>query len=216
MRGGQRSEARGRPDVGSVFLCFGFSVKGRRYTADGMRHAVGGTGRGGFSLVEVTVAIGIFAFVVVGILGLIPTALKLRAESSQETLAVLIAQEMISSVKAAPNIREVTLRDGPGLRPGNNQTLDLTARQSFVLGYPPQSTVPYWLFRGNADAAWENMPTEASVNDIQTMARLRAEPVDGTPNLFQVTVEVRSPATVPLEFTTPVSFSTLVYSPPSP
>ncbi len=173
-------------------------------------------GPSGFSLVEVTVAIGIFAFVVVGILGLLPTALKLRAESSQETLAVLIAQEMFSSVKAAPNIRVVTLRDGPGLRPGNNQTLDLTAQQSFVLGYPPQSTVPYWLFRGDADAAWENMPPAASVNDIETMARLRAEPVDGTPDLYRIIVEVRSPASVALEFTKPVSFTTLVYSPPVP
>jgi len=167
-----------------------------------------------FSLIEVTVAIGIFAFVVVGILGLLPTALKLRAESSQETLAVLIAQEMISSVKAAPSLREVTLRDGPGLQRENNQTLDLTTGQSFVLGYPPQSSVPYWLFRGNGDAAWENMPSEASVNDIQTMARLRVELSDAGPNLYRITVEVRSPATVPLELTKPISFSTLVYSPP--
>jgi len=216
MRGDLRSEARTQPDGGSVFPCFGFSVKGRRYTADGMRHAVGARGRGAFSLVEVTVAIGIFAFVVVGILGLLPTALKLRAESSQETLAVLIAQEMISSVKAAPNIREVTLRDGPGLRAANNQTLNLTAGRSFVLGYPPQSTVPYWLFRDNPDAAWQNMPTAASANDIETMARLRAEPVADRPDLYRVTVEVRSPASVPLEFTKPVSFTTLVYSPTVP
>jgi len=123
---------------------------------------------------------------------------------------------MFSSVKAAPNIREVTLRDGPGLRPGNNQTLDLTAKQSFVLGYPPQSTVPYWLFRDNPDEAWENMPREASVNDIETMARLRADEVEGTPDLYRVTVEVRSPASVPEEFTKSVTFITLVYSPPVP
>lgn len=165
-----------------------------------------------FSLVEVTVAIGIFAFVVVGILGLLPTALKLRAESAQETLAVLIAQEMLSSVMAAPNIREVTLRDGPGLGEHNNQTLDLSGGGSFVLGYPPQTTVPYWLFRSSPDAAWEDMPVEASVNDIQTMARLRAVPA-GSPGLYRVTVEVRSPATIPLRYTRPLTLSTLVYSP---
>ena len=41
--------------------------------------------RGGeaFSLVEVTVAIGIFAFVIVGIIGLFPTALKMQARNSK-------------------------------------------------------------------------------------------------------------------------------------
>ena len=166
----------------------------------------------GFSLVEVTVAIGIFAFVVVGILGLWPTAMKLRAESAQETRAVLIAQELLSSVKSSPSIREVTLRDGPGLKPNNNQTFDLT-RQSFVVGYPVQTTVPYWLFRSNADQAWENMPPEASANDIDTLARLRAEPVPDRPSLYRVIMEIRSPATIPAANTKPVTFVTYGYAP---
>jgi len=167
---------------------------------------------GGFSLVEVTVAIAIFAFVVVGILGLLPTAMKMRAESAQETRAVLIAQELLASVQAAPSLREVTLRDGPGLRPNNNQTLDLTS-QSFVIGYPVQTTVPYWLFRTGADAAWENMPREAAANDIETMARLRTEPVAGVPDIRKVIVEVRSPASIPAANTKPVVFTTYAYSP---
>jgi type II secretory pathway pseudopilin PulG len=177
----------------------------------GRKPEIGGLKVAGFSLVEVTVAIGIFAFVVVGILGLLPTAMKLRAESAQETRAVLIAQEMISSVRAAPSIRKVVLRDGPGGEAGNNQELDLT-KGSFVLGYPVQTSVPYWLFRGNADAAWENMPNEALVNDIQTLARLnKAEQV--APNLYKLTIEVRSPASLPLENTKPISFVTYRYSP---
>lgn len=175
---------------------------------------VGARGRqaAAFSLVEVTIAIAIFAFVVVGILGLLPTAMRMRAESAQETRAVLIAQELLASVQAAPSLREVTLRDGPGLSPDNNQTLDLTS-QSFVIGYPVQTTVPYWLFRSGADAAWENMPREASVNDIETMARLRTEPVAGMPDIRKVIVEVRSPASIPAANTTPVVFTTYAYSP---
>ena len=46
---------------------------------------------GGFSLVEVTIAIGIFAFVIVGILGLLPAGMRLRADSAADTRAVLIA-----------------------------------------------------------------------------------------------------------------------------
>lgn len=166
----------------------------------------------GFSLVEVTVAIAIFAFVVVGILGLLPTAMKMRAESAQETRAVLIAQELLASVQASPSLREVTLRDGPGLTSNNNQTFDLTS-QSFVVGYPVQTTVPYWLFRSGADAAWENMPREASANDIEALARLRTEAVPGAPRLRKVIVEVRSPATIPAANTTPVVFTTYAYAP---
>lgn len=166
----------------------------------------------GFSLVEVTVAIGIFAFVIVGILGLLPTAMKMRAESAQETRAVLIAQELLASVQSSPSLREVSLRDGPGLTANNNQTFDLTT-QSFVVGYPVQTTVPFWLFRSNADGAWENMPTEASVNDIEALARLRTEEVPGAPRLRKVIVEVRSPATIPAENTTPVVFTTYSYAP---
>lgn len=166
----------------------------------------------GFSLVEVTVAIGIFAFVVVGVLGLLPTAMKLRAESAQETRAVMIAQEMFASVYSSSSITNVILRDGPGLRSGNNQRLDLT-KQVFVLGYPVQTAVPYWLFRENASAAWSNMPTEASVNNIETMAKLSATNVPDVPGLYQVTVEVRSPASIPLQFTKPTVFKTYYYSP---
>lgn len=195
-----------RKTGGSVLRCCGVSVTGgQRSEVRSRRSEVG------FSLVEVTVAIGIFAFVVVGILGLLPTAMRLRAESAQETRAVLIAQEMFSSVRAAPSIREVVLRDGPGGEQRNNQQLDLT-QDSFVVGYPVQTSVPYWLFRGNAEAAWKNMPNEALINDIQTLARLgKAEQV--APNLYRVTVEVRSPASLPLDKTKPVRFVSYCYSP---
>jgi type II secretory pathway pseudopilin PulG len=176
------------------------------------RRTAGNGKAAAFSLVEVTIAIAIFAFVVVGILGLLPTAMKMRAESAQETRAVLIAQELLASVQASPSLREVTLRDGPGLGPNNNQTLDITS-QPFVIGYPVQTTVPYWLFRTDADAAWETMPSEAAVNDIETMARLRTEPVSGSPDIRKVIVEVRSPASIPAANTTPVVFTTYAYSP---
>jgi type II secretory pathway pseudopilin PulG len=192
----------------------------RKSESGGRRAEVGGRGtgdrgqdaEGGFSLVEVTVAIGIFAFVVVGVLGLLPTAMKLRAESAQETRAVMIAQEMFSSVYSSSSITNVILRDGPGLGSGNNQRLDLT-KQMFVLGYPVQTAVPYWLFRNNAASAWSNMPTEAAVNNIETMAKLSATNVPDVPGLYQVTVEVRSPASIPLKFTKPTVFKTYFYSP---
>jgi type II secretory pathway pseudopilin PulG len=172
----------------------------------------------GFSLVEVTVAIGIFAFVVVGILGLLPTALKLRAESAQETRAVLIAQELFASLQASGGPTAGILRDGPGLRQGNNTTVNL-ANETIVLGYPPQTTVPYGLWHSSRgqdpDRVWEtgNLDSWAVENDIQTLARLSGEPVTGLPNLVRVKCEIRAPANIALSNSTPTVFIQNFYLP---
>jgi type II secretory pathway pseudopilin PulG len=171
---------------------------------------------GAFSLVEVTVAIGIFAFVAVGVLGLMPAALRQRAEAALDTRSVLIAEELFASVRAAPSVTNVTFRDGPGLRPGNNRTVNLTNRPA-VLGYPSQTTVPFWSFDRNPGGSWTNAGgtdaevTQSAVNTIETLARLSASNVGG--NLYQVTVEVRSPASLPLTNTRPNIFTAFVYSP---
>lgn len=170
----------------------------------------------GFSLVEVTVAIGIFAFVAVGILGLLPAALKQRSDSAKEMRAVLIAEELLASVRASPNLRTVTFRDGPGLKSGNNRTVNILTRPA-VLGFPSQTTVPFWSYDKNPNSSWSNSGgsdaevKQSAVNSIETMARLSARLV--TNSLYEVMVEVRSPAVLPLAKSPPVTFTTLVYSP---
>ncbi len=173
----------------------------------------------GFSLVEVTIAIGIFAFVVVGIIGLLPAGMRMRAESAAETRGVLISEELFAAVQSAASMTNVIVRDGPGLQPSNNQTVNLLQDQTtVVVGYPSQTTVPFFLWGGERDVgspddAWilGQMPPGAVANGIDTLARLSATNVG--PNLYQVTVEVRAPASVPLANTRPSTFSTLVYSP---
>jgi type II secretory pathway pseudopilin PulG len=175
----------------------------------------------GFSLVEVTIAIGIFAFVVVGVLGLLPTAMRMRADSAAETRGVLISEELFAAVRASPNLASVEVRDGPGLQQRNNQMVNLLspAGETVVIGYPSQTTVPYFLWGGeradvgSPDSAWVQgqMPPGAVNNAIGTLARLSATEVGG--GLYRVTVEVRAPASVPLANTRPSTFTTLVYSP---
>lgn len=174
----------------------------------------------GFSLVEVTVAIGIFAFVVVGVLGLLPTALRMRAESAQETRAVLIATELFSSLQASGGATAGILRDGPGLTAGNNVYPPVNLRsETIMLGYPPQTTVPYFMWHtsrgGNPDQVWETgqLDSGAINNDIQTLALLSGEAVPGNPNLTRVTCQVRSPANTALANTRPTVFTTYVYTP---
>lgn len=176
-----------------------------------------GNCRSAFSLVEVVVAIGIFSFVVVGIFGLLPAALKLREDSAQDTHAVLVAEELLAAVRNADSIRQVVLRDGPGLSPNNNQLLDL-ASGNLVVGYPAQTTVPFFLWHpsrtgaDDPDGIWESgrLPDGAIENGISTLAKISAQPI--TPTLYQLTVEVRSPASIPLENSRPVSFTTRAFA----
>jgi type II secretory pathway pseudopilin PulG len=167
----------------------------------------------GFSLVEIVVAIGLFAFVAVAILSLFSVALKMRAESTLETKSFIIAKELFSSIKMAGGIDKAMFRDGPALQTRNNQLVDLT-KDSVVLGYPNNTTVPFGLWhsaRGQAPKkVWEdgNLESWATANQITTLAYLRAEPTKN-PNLYRVYCEIRSPATLPLNKSKTISFTTL-------
>ncbi len=207
---GQGARDIGRRAGVSAARCFN-----RRHAVSGKQPAIGG-----FSLVEVTVAIGIFAFVVVGVLGLLPTALKLRAESAQETRAVLIATELFSSLQASGGATAGILRDGPGLTSENNVRPPVDLRsEAVMLGYPPQTTVPYFLWHSarqmDPQQVWESgeLRADAVDNDIQTLALLTGEAVPDNPNLMRVTCQVRTPASIPLTNSRPTVFTTYIYSP---
>jgi prepilin-type N-terminal cleavage/methylation domain-containing protein len=172
-----------------------------------------GKTQSGFSLVEIVVAIGIFAFVAVAILSLFSVALKMRADSNLETKSFVIAEELFSSIKMAGGINKAMFRDGPALQIRNNQFVDLT-KDSVLLGYPNDTTVPFGLWhsaRGqDPNRVWENGILEAwaIANQITTLAYLKAEPTE-TPNLYKVICKIRSPATLPLNKTKTISYSTL-------
>ncbi len=169
-----------------------------------------------FSLVEVTIAIGIFAFVIVGVMGLLPAGMRMRADAAADTRGVLISQELFAAVRAATNLSKVVVRDGPGLRAGNNRTINLLSGQS-VLGYPSQTTVPYWSFDRNPGSSWTNAGgsdaevAQSAANAIDTLTRLTATNLGG--GLYRVNVEVRAPASIPLTNSRSSLFSTLIYSP---
>ena len=173
---------------------------------------------GGFSLVEVTIAIGLFAFVMVGILGLFPTATRMRADSALETRAVMIAQQLYSYVEVSEidarypslspsfSVTNVALRDGPGLEEKNTRAgINILGNGGVVLGYFNRSSMPYYFFGKDSAADWTNMRTkveeaEATTlqNEITTLARIYAEPVTSGCHKYRVVVEVRSPASAPL------------------
>lgn len=167
----------------------------------------------GFSLVEIVVAIGIFAFAAVAILSLFSVALKMRADASLETRSFIIAEEVFSSIRMSGSIKDAMFRDGPALQIRNNQTVDLT-RDKVVLGYPTNATVPFGLWhsaRGQSpQQIWQNGALEpwALANQITTLAYVRGE-ATSQPNLYRIICEVRTPASLPLSKSKVITYATL-------
>jgi len=56
--------------------------------------------RDAFSLIEVTIALGVVAFALVAILGLVPVALRSAREATDDTRSSLIAQDVATRARA--------------------------------------------------------------------------------------------------------------------
>jgi uncharacterized protein (TIGR02598 family) len=96
---------------------FGFSRSGEKripYLAGDAR------GEGGFSLIEVTIAMGVMAFAAIAILGIIPNGLAAATRSSQTTIAARLASEVQSEIQQvgfasfSTNSTNTTYFDGDG------------------------------------------------------------------------------------------------------
>jgi uncharacterized protein (TIGR02598 family) len=66
------------------------------------QQATGGASRGGFSLVEVTLALGLAAFAMVAIFGLLPTGLRSNQTSTEQMAAAGMASGIVADLQAAP------------------------------------------------------------------------------------------------------------------
>lgn len=172
---------------------------------------------GGFSLVEVVIAIGIFAFVIVGIVGLYPAALRIRAESSLDTRAAMIAQQIMAAVDSSPSLTNVVIPTGTYTgNPATKTNNLLSTTFPTVLGYQARSTLPYWIYQSAPNASWSNVAAgdtdvanSIRQNSIDIMMRVMASTNNMSNNLAQVTIEVRSPAALAASNSRVVTFTTI-------
>ncbi len=169
---------------------------------------------GGFSLVEVVIAIGIFAFVIVGIVGLFPAALRIRSESALDTRSVMIAQQIMAAIDTAPSLSNVTVPTGAYIgNPATTTTNILNTNSPIVLGYASRTTFPYYYYKDNPNASWTNAGgadaqiAASAANEITSLARVTAT-TNNLTNLAQITIQVRSPASLPLTNSRVVTFTT--------
>lgn len=87
-------------------------------------------GRAGFSLVEVTLAVGIMAFSLVGILGVLPLAMNSGRQSFNQARATAVANSLFASIRNQPfaDVHYLDSQfspDGSPIISGGDQTLNL-------------------------------------------------------------------------------------------
>jgi len=174
---------------------YNVGVRGRRFSA-------------GFSLVEVTIAIGIFAFVIVAVLGLFPVALRQRTDAALETRAVLVAQQVFESIRSSPSTNKIFLPPLINMS-GTSNALTSTNLSSFPLAlrYGRQGTAAF-------DSAGASEWTDGSSStNADALARVSIVPVSGFTGLYQATVDYGRPASLKEAQRKNFSFAKLIYMP---
>ena len=144
----------------------------------------------GFSLVEVTLAMGLLVFVMVAIMALLSAALKSELEAERETQATFVSQNIFSDLASGASPTNTFLVCGPDvLEPSGMLPLNLTRSSVSCLIYSEQGTA----------LGIETIP--GFVLPVATIgarygARVTVSPVADRPNVSRVEVEVEVPVTV--------------------
>ena len=175
---------------------------------------------GGFSLVEIAVAVGLFAFGVVGVIGLFPAALAQRADAARDTRARIIAEDVFDSLRGSSELMSKSNKIFlPRLinmdKDDSGEDKQLKTRDEgdfpFVIGYGELGTTAVRVIPGRD--AWDaGTGNNSTLSDTIYVALLTREPT-ATPSLYKVEVQVGFPAKLPANKRRNVAFTSLVQMP---
>jgi type II secretory pathway pseudopilin PulG len=145
-----------------------------------------------FTLIESVVAIGIFAFVIVGIVGLFGAALERQRQASFETRAVMISQQTLARIHAANSPSNISLTRGQSndVRFFTNMNLISTTAIGF---YQRDGTECSGISSSETD--WTGTNTPNNVTNVVAKSRTRLTQLGNS--LFRVDIEVSEPANLP-------------------
>jgi type II secretory pathway pseudopilin PulG len=167
-------------------------------------------GSAAFTLIESVVAIGIFAFVIVGIVGLFGSTLQRQRQASFETRAVMISQQILSRIRAAESAANVLVTRGTDTDNLGEQklfhsaNLTTSATNTLVFYYKKDGTEISGLLATNNYASdtfsfFPDYDPDGSPQDIVGRARATLTTNGtGSTNLYRVTIDVSEPANLPL------------------
>lgn len=166
----------------------------------------------GFSLVEVVLALGVVAFAIVAIIGMLPVAMSSALESKRESRAAFIANHLAATLRATPfqNARPIeSMTSGINLAVSSNTTI------AFDDNGAPIGVIPDTQYQSG-------VPLSGSTASASFLARVSAAPASGLAGLASVSIEVSTPAAAPRSSRQAFSFVTLIANtetapaPPSP
>ena len=183
-----------------------------------IRHQPSALGRkAAFTLVESIVAIGLFAFVIVGILGLFGAALERQRQSSFETRSIMVSQQLLARIRAASSATNVWLTTGSDASNESKifHSNNFSNISTNVIYYKRDGTEISGVLQPNnyegTTFAFAGNRSDSQTNDIVGRARIslstnssantgNATTANGTviTNLWRVTIEVSEPANLPL------------------
>lgn len=157
---------------------------------------------GGFTLIEIVLAIGILAFALVGILGLFPVALETARESKEETIMAQIAQSIEADIRRSSGPTAAIMVTGFNPAESSSyQALPLNQSGQMILAY------------GANGRPWEVQPNPANYasgfRGPDYLARVTStfDPPEH-PGLARVEISVESPAGAPETARKKISFIT--------
>ena len=151
--------------------------------------------RAAFSLVEVVVSLGVIAFAIVAILGVVPAGLSTGRSAQDETRAPQIAQDIFNSLASQAQTKGITSID---VNPVYDDVLPTSSNYWTPVGYPVDLTSPheYDTLAADADARLVKLAGASAVMKYpyQVIVQVSPDPPGFDQGYAtQVTVRVISP-----------------------
>ena len=144
----------------------------------------------GFSLVEVTLAMGLLVFVLVAIMALLSAALKSELEAERETQATFVSQNIFSDLASGAHPTNTFIVCGDDLlEPAGKLSLNLSTNSVSCVIFNEQGTG-----LGTETVANFGLPSPRS--GARYGAMVTVSPVLERPNVSRVEVQVEVPVTL--------------------
>lgn len=110
---------------------------------------LGSNKNAGFSLIEVTLALGVAAFCLIAVFGLMPVGVQTNRNATSQTAATNIIAAVVADLRATPNANSTSSQYG--ITFGTNATLYYDSAGQF-------STSPATNSRYKLNVTWNNSP----------------------------------------------------------
>ena len=154
----------------------------------------------GFSLIEVVIALGLFSFVVVGIIGMFSVGLREQRNWTNNFAAVYATQQVMAYIDSATNLAEAA----PIL--SNTSTTNFFGiSASWVTNEIKANITNSTNFSTLSSSAWNSGFSEI---DVISLVRVVSRPIGS--GLYELQLDVSYPAAAPLSNRQVETFSTLV------